>query len=134
MNWDYITGFFDADGSVSAIRVSSNKNRTLQICFHNNELQILKNIQKFILEDINIKGTITLKKAKKDSHSDQYELKYVYQRAYKVSLKLNTLHPKKKHRIEVYKKIQEVTKRNGKYTSQEEKLRSTLIEEFFKKI
>lgn len=132
MNWKYITGFFDADGSVTAVKVHSTNNRTLQVSFHNCELEILEKIQEFILKDINIKGSISCKKSKKKEHSDAYDLKYVYQNALKVANKLETIHPKKLHRIKVYNEVQLHTKRNGKYTAQEKLKRESLIEDFFK--
>lgn len=130
MNWDYITGFFDADGSVTAVKNTS-RNKTLQISFHNCELNILQNIQSFIYEDIGIKGHISCKKAKKENHRDAYDLKYSYRSAFEVARKLKTIHLKKKHRINIYKLVQEKTKRNGKYSEQEKLEREKLIEKFF---
>ena len=52
MNWEYISGFFDADGSISAISTHKNRNRTIQLSFHNTEKSILEDIQRFILKDI----------------------------------------------------------------------------------
>lgn len=131
MNWDYISGFFDADGSITMTSPSKNKNKTIQVSFHNNELNILTDIEKFINNDLNIKGIISLKKAKKKTHSDSYELKYTFQRGYIVSQKLISIHPKKKYRIEIYDEIQKFTKRNGKYSKEELEHRNSLIEEFF---
>lgn len=132
MNWDYITGFFDADGSVTAIQVMKGNNKTLQLSFHNNEINILEEIRDFISEEIDIKGHISLKKAKKENHSDAYDLKYTYRNALAVANKITSIHPKKKHRFQIYNLIQEKTKRNGKYTEEEKKEREALVEKFFK--
>lgn len=133
MTWDYITGFFDADGSVTAVLVGNKeKNKTLQVSFHNNEINILKEIQSFIFQELGFKGSISLKPAKKETHNDAYELKFVYRQALEVANKMTSIHPKKKHRIEIYNLIQQLTKRNGKYTEQEINDRNALIEEFFR--
>lgn len=132
MNWNYIAGFFDADGSISVIKVNKNKNKTLQVSFHNNEVYILDQIRYFILKELKIMGTISLKPAKKETHSDSYELKYSYQNALRVANKLNILHKKKKYRIDIYNQIQEKTKRNGKYSEKELKERENLLEKFLK--
>jgi len=131
MNWEYITGFFDADGSISAIKMSKNQNKTIQISFHNCELVILEEIKCFILKDLRVRGTISRKPARKESHQDSYDLKYTYQNAFKVSKNLNTRNPKKKHRIKIYSLIQESTKRNGKYSEEELSLREKLLLDFF---
>lgn len=132
MNWNYIIGFFDADGSITYARNNkSDKLKTLQIAFHNNEKAILEEIRSFILENLNVKGFISTKKAQKETHKDQYELKYSYDQAFQVSKKLKTLHPKKKHRIKVYKEIKKLIKRNGKYSSEDLKKFDKLDKEFF---
>jgi hypothetical protein len=33
MNWSYVGGFFDADGSITLERIHSNQERTMQISF-----------------------------------------------------------------------------------------------------
>jgi len=131
MNWDYITGFFDADGSVTAISNNKGKNKTIQVSFHNNERTILEEIQKFILIDIGVKGFISKKDKLKEHHGVSFELKYSYQSGLKVANKLMSIHPKKKHRIETYNLIQAKTKRNGKYTDEEQQERNTLVMRFF---
>jgi hypothetical protein len=134
MNWEYISGFFDADGCITLTSNSSGKNKTIQMSFHNNELNILKEIKNFIYTELNVKGHISLKKAKKDNHNDSYDLKYVYQNALKVANMLNLKHPKKKRKIEIYNLIQEKTKRNGKYSEQEKLERTNLEILFFQHI
>ncbi len=132
MNWDYIAGFFDADGSITAVRTNKKKNKTLQLSFHNNEVYILDQIRYFILKELGIMGSISLKKAKKETHQDSYDLKYTYQNALKVANSIKTIHNKKKHRVKIYNLIQKNTKRNGKYSEEELKYREELLELFFK--
>jgi len=132
MNWNYITGFFDADGSITYVRNNKgDRLKTLQISFHNNEKVVLEDIRNFILKDLNVRGSICTKKAQKEAHQDQYELKYLYDQAYQVSKKLKTIQPKKKHRIKVYKKIKKLVKRNGKYSDKDLEQFDKLDKEFF---
>jgi hypothetical protein len=131
MNWEYISGFFDADGSVTLSKLQKNKNKTVVISFHNNEKTILESIQEFILKETNVKGFITHKKQKKENHNDSYSLNYSYiPKVIELIKFMNVLHPKKKHRFEIIKKLKDVTKRNGKYTEEELKNRYE-IEELF---
>lgn len=131
MNWEYISGFFDADGSITVTKVNKEKQKTLQISFSNNEYDILEKIRLFILDNINVKGSINKKKIYKETHNQSFELKYVYQNAHKVSLKIKSFHKKKMHRIKVYNEIQKITPRNGKYSEELLNQRNKLIEEFF---
>lgn len=131
MNWQYITGFFDADGSITAVSHNKGKNKSIQISFHNNELVILENIKDFILKDIGILGTIAKKTSKNINHQDAYDLKYSYRSALTVANNLMSIHPKKVHRIKIYNLIQEKTNRNGKYTEQEKLERENLLIQFF---
>jgi hypothetical protein len=131
MNWEYISGFFDADGSVTLSKLQKNKNKTVVISFHNNEKTILESIQEFILKETNVKGFITHKKQKKENHNDSYSLNYSYiPKVIELIKFMNVLHPKKKHRFEIIKKLKDVTKRNGKYSEEELKNRYE-IEELF---
>jgi intein/homing endonuclease len=132
MNWDYITGFFDADGSITAVSHGKGKNKSIQVSFHNNEMSILEEIKQFILKDINIIGTISKKISKNENHQDAYDLKYSFRNGLAVANKLISIHPKKLHRIKIYNLIQEKTKRNGKYTEQELLEREELVIQFFK--
>lgn len=133
MNWEYISGFFDADGSVTLVKVGSkNEKKTLQISFSNNEKGILKKIERFIHNELGFSGSISVKSARKPSHKDSYELKYVYSQAHVLSKNIKSHHPKKKHRIKTYKKIQEIVPRNGKYSKQILAKRNDLERDFFK--
>lgn len=132
MNWDYISGFFDADGSITAIVTHAGCNKVIQVSFHNNEINILDEIKQYIFDSIGIKGNISKKKVYKPNHNIQYELKYSYRNGLKVANKLTSIHPKKAHRIKIYNLIQDKTNRNGKYTMSEKLEREVLINEFFK--
>jgi len=48
MNWSYVTGFFDGEGSASIRREGSNRWFTARLSFANTNLQSLKDIQAFI--------------------------------------------------------------------------------------
>lgn len=132
MNWNYISGFFDADGYISMLRPNKNKNKTLYVGFTNVELDILNEIKTFIEFELGVKGTITKKTSNNENHSDSFELKYVYNNALKVIDNIDTRHPKKKHRkniiIEQYSKL---TPRNGKYTEEMKEKREKMVESFF---
>lgn len=132
MNWEYITGFFDADGSVTISKHSKGRKRSPQISFHNNEIDILIAIQAFIFRELSIKGFISKKKKVKEHHGQQYDLKYIdFAKCLKIANKIATIHPKKKKRFEVIEKLQKFTPRNGKYTEELLYQRSILEEEFF---
>ena len=133
MNWEYISGFFDADGSISLIHLKNSKNKTVQIFFHNNEKDILLSIEKFIKDELNIKGFLSVKKARKKNHSISFDLKYIYlTKCVALLNNMNTIHPKKKHRKNITFKLKEVTPRNGKYTRKNLFIRKLLEQEFFR--
>ena len=75
MNIDYISGFFDADGSITMSRLkSTDPYRTLKIDFTNTKLEILLEIQKFLLENHNLHLSISTKPARKENHSTPHVL------------------------------------------------------------
>lgn len=116
MNKHYIAGFFDADGYVTMFKNASNEEETAAAGFTNNVRSILEGIQKYILQELGIKGSISLKKARVETHQDSYDLKY--QGFKKCITLLNYLpiqHPKKIGRLEILKQLEMVTPKNGKY-------------------
>lgn len=131
MTWEYISGFFDADESITVVKVHSNTNKTLQVSFHNNELDILEKIKGFIFSELGILGSITKKRCQKIQHGIAYDLKYTYKNGLLVANKITSYHQKKNHRIEIYNLIQSKTKRNGKYTIKDMEERNRLIDQFF---
>lgn len=96
MTWEYISGFFDADGSITVVKVHSNTNKTIQVSFHNNERDILEKIKGFIFSELGILGSITKKKCQKIHHGVAYDLKYTYKNGLLVANKITSYHQKKK--------------------------------------
>ena len=62
MNWNYITGFFDADGYITFIKPSKNQHKTVVVGFTNTKRIILELIQEFIYQQTKQKGFICKKK------------------------------------------------------------------------
>jgi len=132
MNWDYISGFFDADGYITMTRPNKGKNKTVLVGFTNVELSILDLIKDFIDTELNIKGSISKKSAKKENHSDSYDLKYSYNSALKVIEQIDTHHPKKKHRKDIITEdYLRLTPRNGKYSDEIKEKREKMVDTFF---
>jgi len=132
MNWNYISGFFDTDGYITMVSPNKGKNKTLYIGFTNVELNILEEIKDFIQSELNVKGSISKKTARKENHSDSYDLKYLYNNALKVIEQIETYHPKKKHRKEIItEQYLKLTPRNGKYSDEMKKEREKMIDTFF---
>ena len=119
MNWNYINGFFDADGSICLTKNHSMGQKTIQLSFHNNDLNILECIRIFIKNELGINGTISIKLPKKANHNIAYDLSYLQQKAYKICDNLSCVHLLKKHKIATcLKYYNKVTPRNGKYNKQ----------------
>lgn len=98
MNWDYISGFFDADGSVTFSRLGNSKNKTIQISFTNVELSVLEKMREFIEIELDIKGFISTKAPRKSTHKVSYQLNYNYfNKCIKLIDHIKSLHPKKLH-------------------------------------
>jgi hypothetical protein len=131
MNWEYISGFFDADGHIT-LSGQKEKEKTTHVGFTNIDLKLLESIRDFILYDVGIKGVISKRTSKKETHSDCYNLVYRYDSALKVAFKINSQHYKKKEKIKlVLEKYKSVTPRNGKYTEDMKKMREKFVNEFF---
>ena len=129
MNWNYISGFFDADGSITFTSSRKGKPKTSQISFHNTELTILEEIKDFILQEIGIKGFISKKKSYKENHSTSYDLKYNYlKKCLELSKHMKPIHPKKVKRLQSLPELQKLTPRNGKYTEELLTKRESLLE------
>lgn len=119
MTLDYISGFFDADGSITMCKNNkSDKYRSIKIDFTNTKLSILLDIQKFLLENYNLKLSISSKPAKKINHSIGYSLSLGgNQKCIELCKLINSIHPIKKHRINtILKYHNKVTVKNGKYS------------------
>jgi intein-encoded DNA endonuclease-like protein len=132
MSWDYISGFFDADGSLTLTTNKAQQFKTVQLSFHNNELSILEEIRQFIEDELGIKGSIATKKPEKEVHNVAYDLKYVYfSKVNKILNHINSRHPKKSHRIKISFELELVTPRNGKYSDELLMKRKAFENEFF---
>lgn len=121
MDIKYISGFFDADGSITMCK--NNKSdilRSIKIDFTNTEKDILILIKKY-LNTVNIKSTIITKKQKKQNHNLGFTLSIRgNQNCIKFCKMVCSKHPKKLHRINTILKYHDkVTKRNGKYNEKE---------------
>ena len=119
MDLNYISGFFDADGSITmSYQSKSDKFRCIKIDFTNTEKNLLLEIQKYLLLNHNLKLSISTKQAKKKNHSIGYSLSASSnQVCYKLCKLLNSRHFKKLHRINTILKYHNVvTKKNGKYS------------------
>lgn len=136
MTIQYISGFFDADGSITMSKNSKNDiYKTLKIDFTNNEKSILIEIQNFfIIHDIT--STISTKKSKKPLHSINYSLSInSNQMCLKLCKLIQPLHSKKRHRINtVLKYHNAVTNRNGKYNVKEHARKKAYERLFFSSI
>jgi hypothetical protein len=131
MNWEYISGFFDADGHIT-LTAPKGKEKTTHVGFTNIDLNLLESIKYFIFSEIGVKGVISKRTSKKEHHSDCYNLVYRYDLALKVASKINSHHYKKKEKIKlVLEKYKSVTPRNGKYTEDMKKMRENFVNEFF---
>lgn len=117
MNWNYISGFFDADGSITFVKKCKNGMKTPQLSFSNNEKDILVEIQEFIQRELNVKGFICKKTHNKFIN---YELKYTHlPKVLSITQYINSLHPKKSFRINLIRtKLINIIPRNGKYNDE----------------
>lgn len=132
MNWEYISGFFDADGHITLSSMNKGKNKTVCIGFTNIDLNLLEEIKTFIDKEISGKGSISKRTSKEVHHSDCYNLVYRYNVGLLVAEKINSRHYKKKEKIKlVLEKYKSLTPRNGKYTDDMLKMREKFINEFF---
>lgn len=134
MNYEYISGFFDADGSITLSKQKKNSPyRGIKIDFTNTYKEILCEIQQYLL-NFDIKTYLSIKPSKKITHSDSYTLSLQGSYAYKLCFLLNSMHPKKKHRINcIVKYWKIVTIKNGKYSLNQKNRKLAFERLFFKK-
>ncbi len=117
----YISGFFDADGSITMSKSSKSKiYKTIKIDFTNTDRPVLEKIQSF-LKLKKITANISTKTPTKKMHSISYTLSVnSNQMCIKLCKLLQPLLCKKKHRVNTVLKYHNlVTNRNGKYTVKE---------------
>ena len=133
INDSYISGFFDADGSITMSKNGHNNTyRTLKIDFTNTQLETLKDIQKYLQDTYGLKLFIATKPSTKEQWAECYTLTTSANRVcYKLCEIIKSHHPKKMHRINtVLKYHNAVVKRNGKY-NEREKMRRLAYERLF---
>lgn len=131
MTWDYISGFFDADGSITISKDGANEEPHITISFSNNERTILEKMKAFIWDETSVKGFIIQKKSRKANHADNYELCYSSTpKALFLSEYIQSNHPKKAARLLLIPQIKELTPRNGKYSKEVLSKRRVLIQHF----
>ena len=134
MSRGYVSGFFDADGSISMPRQrKDSKYRTLKIDFTNCDKGTLQAIKQFF-DERGISSYLICKPARKPTHSDGYSLTISSPRHVIEACRLiESKHEKKAHRIgTVLKYHLAVTKRNGKYTEKEHRRRKAYERLFFR--
>lgn len=120
MNLDYISGFFDADGSVGLYRFVRGGYRIPCVTFHNTDLSLIKEIRTFFLENHGFRGSLSTKKPTKKTHSISYDLTYSYNQAYILCGLITSRHKFKIKRTRCITKYYNlVTNRNGRYTQTE---------------
>lgn len=131
MTWEYISGFFDADGYITLSRVKKNAHRTPVIGFTNVEITILETIRDFIKAELNINGFISTKRKK--GTNDSYDLQYNYlPKTVAMGKKMKSIHRKKKHRLNmVVEQLPSIVPRNGKYTKEQLLKREEFEERFY---
>lgn len=133
MNKYYIAGFFDADGYITLAKKNSNQNPTVTVGFTNCVRPILERIQKHLLTELSVKGTISKKTAREENHNDSYDLKYVgLVKSIQVLSYLPITHPKKSKRLKVAIQIKQLTSRNGKYDLKTMEKRNKLCVQFLR--
>lgn len=131
MNWEYITGFFDADGYITICKQTKSEHGSPVLGFTNTKLTILTEIQLFILNNTGIKGIICKKTSKNEKHNDSYDLKYAgYNKIEILKLHIKSIHPKKIKRLELLTELKNYTPRNGKYNKEVLKIKQKLTDKF----
>ena len=122
MTLQYISGFFDADGSITMGKDSKRDTyKTIKLDFTNTYITILEEIQKYLLHEYSIKTYMSKKPSRKENHNISYSLSCKGNQAcLKLCKLIDSRHPKKLHRINTVLKYHDVvTIRNGKYTNKQ---------------
>lgn len=119
MNWEYISGFFDADGSIFLSKNSVKEYKTVNINFTNTDLELLKSIKEFIYNELHIKGGLRKKTLTNILHTQAYTLDYKNRSALQLCTYIKSNHYKKRLRINLcLSDYISVTARNGKYSEE----------------
>ncbi len=129
MDWAYISGFFDADGSLTLIK--KNQRVYPSVNFHNTSLKTINTLRDFIFSSVDILGYIATYIPKNTNHEIQHTLRYTYYKsAIPVLDQMQIIHPKKKHRKEIVYSLNSarVFKKPKKYKKLAEEFFNTSIE------
>lgn len=120
MDWSYVTGFFDADGYITFTAQKKGGLKTIVFGFTNTKKIILDQIRDFIFQETKQRGFICKKKPVEQNHEIGYDLKYCHlNKALIVLPHLDSIHPKKEHRINLtLQKLKPLTPRNGRYSDE----------------
>jgi hypothetical protein len=134
MNWEYISGFFDADGCVTLSRNSKrDKFRSPTIGFTNTQESILKKIQSYIYKETGFKGHIQRLEPKIKTHLPGFELRYIgFNKCSVLSKNIKTIHLKKSKRFKIIDELREGVVKNGKYEPSQIIKKLSLEQKFFK--
>ena len=119
MNWEYVSGFFDADGCITLSRYRKNHPvKTVHVSFDNTKREILEVIRDFILHETGHRAVISTKKPRGENHSIAYALHYSHLNKCEDIIKnISSYHPIKSRKINhVLLHMRKLTPRNGKYT------------------
>lgn len=131
MNWDYISGFFDADGCITLAHIKKYGYKYVYVSFSNTKINILKDIQAFIKNN-GISSSLTTILSKNIKHQTKYELKTSGHQAIHLIENITSLHSKKAFRIStVIKYYREVTSKNGRYNRRQESRKRAFERLFF---
>lgn len=133
MNMDYVSGFFDADGSITLSKWhSTDKYRSaIKIDFTNTDLALLLEIKEYF-RSLGLRSYISTKPPRKDNHRISYSLACGGSYAIRLAKLLSSKHLVKKHRLAVLNKYYlAVTPRNGKYSEAMGKRRLAFERLFF---
>lgn len=134
MNKSYVSGFFDADGYVTVMKPNSNEEPTVVIGFTNCYLTILLSIQELLSTELDIKGVIRTKKPSKENHSVAYDLRFRgIKKCLLLAAYLESVHPKKRFRLDLIKELSSNTPRNGKYTEEVKQKRNYIVQQMLLK-
>jgi DNA-binding transcriptional regulator WhiA len=129
MDKQYLAGFFDADGYISALKEKKDEERKIVCGFTNTNEELLNKIRFFIEKKLQIKTKLHTKKSKKITHKVGFELRVNGPNALKLLNQIPFLHPKKVKRLSIAVEIQKCTPRNGKYTKPQLEYRRKLCDQ-----
>lgn len=102
LSWAYLSGFFDADGSIT---LKNKESFSPSLNFHNTEYDLIYDIKLFIDEKLKLNGTINYNIPKKENHKVNYTLSYYGIKIIPIIKRMKSNHPNKLHRFIVLEKL-----------------------------